>query len=84
MGRLPISEAAQLHAPGASRGANRDGALHRWAVPDLTSPTVLTMTLTGIATDVLHAGTASALGLATGLLTVVTGGAALAARRPGP
>jgi len=33
---------------------------------------------------VLHAGTAPALGLATGLLVVVTGGAALAARRPGP
>ena len=33
---------------------------------------------------VLHAGTAPALGLATGLLAVVTAGAALAVRRPGP
>ena len=33
---------------------------------------------------VLHAGAAPALGLATGLLAVVTAGAALAARRPGP
>ena len=33
---------------------------------------------------VLHAGTAPALGLATGLLAVVTAGAALAGRRPGP
>ena len=33
---------------------------------------------------VLHAGTAPALGLATGLLAVVTAGAVLAARRPGP
>ena len=65
-------------------GRNRDGALQRLAVPDLTSPTVLTMTLTGIAADVLHAGTASALGLATGLLAVVTADAALAVRRPGP
>ena len=65
-------------------GRNGDGALHRLAVPDLTSPTVLAMTLTGIAADVLHAGTAPALGLATGLLAVVTAGAALAARRPGP
>jgi hypothetical protein len=65
-------------------GRNRDGALHRLAVPDLTSPTVLTMTITGIAADVLHAGTAPALGLATGLLAVVTAGAALAVRRPGP
>jgi len=33
---------------------------------------------------VLHAGTAPALGLATGLLAVVTAGAALATRQPGP
>jgi len=33
---------------------------------------------------VLHAGTAPALGLATGLLAVGTAGAALAVRRPGP
>ena len=33
---------------------------------------------------VLHAGTAPALGLATGLLAVVTAGTVLAARRPGP
>ena len=33
---------------------------------------------------VLHAGTAPALGLATGLLAVVTAGAALAVRKPGP
>ena len=33
---------------------------------------------------VLHEGTAPALGLATGLLAVVTAGAALAVRRPGP
>ena len=33
---------------------------------------------------VLHAGTAPALGLATGLLAAVTAGAALAVRRPGP
>ena len=33
---------------------------------------------------VLHAGTAPALGLAAGLLAVVTAGAVLAARRPGP
>jgi hypothetical protein len=33
---------------------------------------------------VLHAGAAPALGLATGLLAVVTAGAALAVRRPGP
>jgi uncharacterized membrane protein YoaK (UPF0700 family) len=33
---------------------------------------------------VLHAGTAPALGLATGLLAAVTAGAALAARQPGP
>jgi uncharacterized membrane protein YoaK (UPF0700 family) len=33
---------------------------------------------------VLHAGTAPALGLATGLLAVVTAGAALAVRQPGP
>lgn len=33
---------------------------------------------------VLHAGTAPALGLATGLLTAVTAGAAIAVRRPGP
>jgi hypothetical protein len=33
---------------------------------------------------VLHAGTAPARGLATGLLAVVTAGAALAVRRPGP
>ena len=33
---------------------------------------------------VLHAGTAAALGLATALLAVVTAGAALATRRPGP
>jgi uncharacterized membrane protein YoaK (UPF0700 family) len=33
---------------------------------------------------VLHAGTAPALGLATGLLAVVTAGAAIAVRRPGP
>jgi uncharacterized membrane protein YoaK (UPF0700 family) len=33
---------------------------------------------------VLHAGTAPALGLATGLLAVVAAGAALAVRRPGP
>jgi hypothetical protein len=33
---------------------------------------------------VLHAGTAPALGLAAGLLAVVTAGAALAVRRPGP
>jgi len=33
---------------------------------------------------VLHAGSAAALGLATGLLAVVTVGAALAARQPGP
>ena len=33
---------------------------------------------------VLHAGTAPALGLATGLLAVVTAGAVLAVRRPGP
>jgi len=33
---------------------------------------------------VLHAGTAPALGLATGLLATVTAGAALAVRRPGP
>jgi uncharacterized membrane protein YoaK (UPF0700 family) len=33
---------------------------------------------------VLHVGTAPALGLATGLLAVVTAGAALAVRRPGP
>jgi uncharacterized membrane protein YoaK (UPF0700 family) len=33
---------------------------------------------------VLHAGTAPALGLATGLLAVVTAGAVLAARKPGP
>jgi hypothetical protein len=33
---------------------------------------------------VLHAGTAPALGLATGLLAMVTAGAALAVRRPGP
>jgi uncharacterized membrane protein YoaK (UPF0700 family) len=32
---------------------------------------------------VLHAGTAPALGLATGLLAVVTAGAALGARQPG-
>ena len=33
---------------------------------------------------VLHAGTAPALGAAVGLLAVVTGGVALAVRRPGP
>jgi hypothetical protein len=33
---------------------------------------------------VLHAGTAPALGLATGLLAVVTAGAVLATRQPGP
>ena len=33
---------------------------------------------------VLHAGTAPALGLATGLLAVATVGAALATRQPGP
>jgi len=33
---------------------------------------------------VLHVGTPAALGAAVGLLAVVTGGAALAARRPGP
>jgi hypothetical protein len=33
---------------------------------------------------VLHAGTAPVLGLATGLLAVVTAGAALAVRQPGP
>jgi uncharacterized membrane protein YoaK (UPF0700 family) len=33
---------------------------------------------------VLHAGTAPALGLATSLLAVVTAGAALAVRQPGP
>jgi uncharacterized membrane protein YoaK (UPF0700 family) len=33
---------------------------------------------------VLQAGTAPALGLATGLLAVVTAGAALAVRQPGP
>ena len=33
---------------------------------------------------VLHVGAAAALGAAVGLLAVVTGGAALAARRPGP
>ena len=33
---------------------------------------------------VLHVGTAPALGLATGLLAVVTAGAALAVRKPGP
>ena len=32
---------------------------------------------------VLHAGTTAALGLAAGLLAVVTAGATLAARRPG-
>jgi hypothetical protein len=32
---------------------------------------------------VLHVGTAATLGAAVGLLAVVTGGAALAARRPG-
>ena len=44
------------------------------AWPSRTSPTVLNMALTGIAADVLHAGTAPALGLATGLLAVVTAG----------
>jgi len=38
----------------------------------------------GRALLVLHAGTAPALGLATGLLAMVTAGAALAVRRPGP
>ena len=33
---------------------------------------------------VLHVGATAALGLATGLLAVVTAGAALAARQPGP
>ena len=33
---------------------------------------------------VLHSGATAALGLATGLLAVVTAGAALAARQPGP
>jgi hypothetical protein len=37
----------------------------------------------GGALFVLHAGTAPALGLATGLLAVVTAGAALATRQPG-
>jgi hypothetical protein len=32
----------------------------------------------------LHASATAALGLATGLLAVVTAGAALAARQPGP
>ena len=45
---------------------------------------VLTVVTAGRALLVLHAGTAPALGLATGLLAMVTAGAALAVRRPGP
>ena len=55
---------------------------YRLAVPDLTHR--VHQTLTGIAADVLHAGTAPALGLATGPLAVVIAGAALATRQPGP
>jgi hypothetical protein len=40
--------------------------------------------MTGPRLLVLHAGTAPALGAAVGLLAVVTAGAALAVRRPGP
>lgn len=73
MARLHISEAAQPHAPGASRGRGI-GMARSYAWPSRTSPTVLNMALTGIAADVPHAGTAPALGLATGLLAVVTAG----------
>ena len=54
------------------------------AVSILRLGRVFVANMIGGALLVLHAGTAPALGLATGLLAAVTAGAALAVRRPGP